>query len=77
LYRDVKVFKKGYQSRTKIVKDEKCGLFADSYTIVVRWRKNFSQLLNVQWFNHTPEPLVPEPNAFEVQMVIVKLKRHK
>jgi hypothetical protein len=26
---------------------------------------------------HTAEPLVPEPSAFEVQMAIEKLKRHK
>ena len=73
----VNTFKKGYQSRTDIVKDEKCGLVADSYSIVVMGRKHFSQLLNGQSFNHKAEPLVPEPNVFEVQMVIVKLKRHK
>jgi hypothetical protein len=26
---------------------------------------------------HTAEPLVPEPSAFEVEMAITKLKRHK
>jgi len=26
---------------------------------------------------HTAEPLVPEPNAFEVEMAIEKLKSHK
>jgi len=26
---------------------------------------------------HTAEPLVPGPSAFEVEMVIEKLKRHK
>jgi hypothetical protein len=26
---------------------------------------------------HTAEPLVPEPNAFEVEMAIEKLKTHK
>ena len=33
--------------------------------------------LNVQWVNHTAEPLVPEPNAFEVEMAIEKLIKHK
>jgi hypothetical protein len=26
---------------------------------------------------HTAEPLVPEPSAFEVELAIEKLKRHK
>jgi len=26
---------------------------------------------------HTAEPLVPEPNAFEVELAIEKLKSHK
>jgi len=26
---------------------------------------------------HTAEPLVPEPSAFELEMVTEKLKRHK
>jgi len=26
---------------------------------------------------HTAEPLVPEPSAFEFEMVIAKVKRHK
>jgi len=26
---------------------------------------------------HTTEPLVPEPNAFEIELAIEKLKRHK
>jgi len=68
LYRGNSDFKKGYQPRTNIVKDEKGDLFADSHSIVARWRNNFSQLLNVYGVNdgrqaeiHTAEPLVPEP----------------
>ena len=30
--------KKGYQPRTRIVKDEKGDLVADSHSIMVRWR---------------------------------------
>jgi len=43
--------------------------------IVDRWRKNFSHLLNVHGVNYirqtdiqTAEPLVHDPNVFEVEM---------
>jgi len=49
-----------------------------------RWRNPFSQLLNIHGVNvtrqtgiHAAEPLVPEPSAFEVELVIEKLKSHK
>ena len=41
-------FKKGYQSRTTIVKDEKGDLVRDPYSILSRWTNHFSQLLNVR-----------------------------
>jgi len=51
---------------------------------LAKWRNHFSQLLNIQGVNdvrlteiHTAEPLVPEPSAFEVEVAIEKLKRHK
>ena len=47
LYRGINDFKKGYQPRTTIVKDKKGDMVADSHSIMVRWRKYFSQLLNV------------------------------
>jgi hypothetical protein len=46
-YRVVNDFKKGYQPRTNIVKDEKGDLVAESHIILASWRKYFSQLLNV------------------------------
>jgi len=46
LYRGINDFKKGYQPRTFIVKDEKGDLVADSHTIMTRWKNCFSQLLN-------------------------------
>jgi tRNA 2-selenouridine synthase SelU len=56
-------------------------LVADSHSIKRRWWNNFSQLLNIHGFNeirqaeiHTAEPQVPEPSAFEVELVIEKLK---
>jgi hypothetical protein len=49
-----------------------------------RCRSHFTQLLNIHGVNdvkqtevHTAEPLVPEPSAFEIEMVIEKLKRRK
>ena len=47
LYRGINDFKKGFQPRYNIVKDEKGDLVADSHSIVARWRKYFSQLFNV------------------------------
>ena len=47
LYRGINDFKKGYQPRCNIVKDEKGDLVADSHSIVARWRNYFSQLFNV------------------------------
>jgi hypothetical protein len=84
VYRGINYFKTGYQPRTSIVRDEKGHLVADSHRILARWRNHFSQLLNIHGVNdvrqtevHTAEPLVPKPSAFEVEMVIEKLKRHK
>jgi len=84
LYRGINDFKKGYQSRTYIVKDKKVDLIADSHSILARWGKYFSQLLNVHGINdirqteiHTAEPLVPKPSASEVELAIEKLKSHK
>jgi len=81
LYRGLSDFKKGYQSRTNIVKDEKGDLVADSHSILARWRNHFSQLLNIHVVDdvrqtelHTAEPLLPEPSAFEVDLTIEKLK---
>ena len=84
LYRGINDFKKRYQPRCNIVKDEKGDLFADSHAIVARWRNYFSQLFNVHGVKavgqaeiHTAELLVPEPSASEVELAIDKLKSHK
>jgi len=77
-------FKKGYQPRGNIVKDEKGDLMADPQIIMARWRKYSSQLFNVYGVKdvkpaevHTAELLVPEPRATEVKLAIGKLKSHK
>jgi hypothetical protein len=84
LYRGINDFKTGYQPRTNVVKNEKGDLVADSHSILARWGNHFSQLLNIHGVNdvrqteaHMVEPLVPELSAFEVEMAIEKLKRHK
>jgi len=83
-YRGISVFKKVYQPRCNIVKYEKGDMVAESNSIVVRWRKYFSQLFKVHGIKevgqaeiHTAEPLVPEPSASELEMAIGKLKSHK
>ena len=47
MYRGINDFKKRYQPRTIIVKDDKRDLVADSHSIMTRWKNYFSQLLNV------------------------------
>jgi hypothetical protein len=51
---------------------------------LAKWRNHFSELFNVHCVNnvrqtetHTAEPLVPEPSAFEFEMAIENLQRHK
>jgi hypothetical protein len=81
LYRGISNFTKNYQLRTNIAKDENGDLFTDCNSILARWSKHFSQLLNVRGVNdvrqteiHTAEPLVPEQSAFEVELANGKLK---
>ena len=60
------------------MKNDKGDLVADSYNIVVIWRKYFSVIeCTVHGVNnimhtemHTAEPLVLEPSAFDVQLAI-------
>ena len=84
MHRGISHFKKGYQARTNIVKDEKGYVVTDYHSILAWWRNHFFQLLKVHGVNdvrhmeiHTSEPLVPEPSAFEVEMAIEMIKRHK
>ena len=84
LYRGINDMKKGYQPRTRIVKNEKGDLVADSHSIMARWKNYFSQILNIHGVSdvrqaeiHTSEPLVHEPSALEDELAIEKLKSHK
>jgi hypothetical protein len=60
------------------MKDENGDLFADSETILNRWKNYFSQLLDVhnvsdvRQVEHTAEPLVPGPSPLEVEIAIAK-----
>ena len=84
MFRSINYFKKGYQPRANIVKDEKdekVDLVTDSYGILSRWRNHFSQLLNVHGVNnvrqteiYTAEPLVPDLGAFDFEMAMVDQK---
>jgi hypothetical protein len=83
-HRGIIHFTKGYQPRTNIVRDEKGDLFTDSHSILTRWRNHFCQLFNVHGVSdvrqteiHTAESLLPEPSAFELEMPVEKLNRHR
>jgi hypothetical protein len=84
LYRGINEFKRGYQLRTNLVKDDRGDLVADPHKILNRWKKYFCQLLNVhgaggvrQTEIHTAEPFLPESSASEVEIAIGKLKSYK
>ena len=80
LNRGINDMKKGYQPRTRIIKDEKGDLVAESHSIMAKWRNFFSQILNVHGISdvsqaeiHTAEPPMPEPSALEFELSIGKL----
>jgi hypothetical protein len=83
-YRGITEFKKGYQHKTNLVKDERDNLLVDPQKILNRWKNCFLQLLNVQGPGgfrqteiHIVEPFVPEPSAAEVEVTSRKLKSYK
>jgi hypothetical protein len=84
LYRGITEFKKGYQPKTNLVKDERGDLLADPQKILTRRKNYFCQLLNVQGPGdirqteiHTAEPCVQEPSASEFEVTIRKMKKYK
>jgi prolipoprotein diacylglyceryltransferase len=84
LYRGINEFKKGYQPRINIIKEENGNLLADPQSVLNRWKNFFNQVLNVhavhdvrQMDIHTAEPLVPEPSLVNVEIAIGKLKSYK
>jgi len=84
LHRGINDFKKGYQPKTNIVKEDKGDFVAESHRILARWRNSFTHLLNGHGVNdvrqteiHTAEPLVTESIASDFELAIEKLKSHK
>jgi hypothetical protein len=51
LYRGISDFKKGYEPRTIIAKDEKGDMVENSHSNLTSWRKYLTQLLNVHEVN--------------------------
>jgi hypothetical protein len=84
LNRGINEFKRVYQLRNTLVKDENGDLLADSDNILNMWKNYFSQLLNVHNVSdvwqievHMAEPLVPGPSCLEAEIAIAKLKKYK
>ena len=48
LYKGINVFKKGYQPKTNIIKNEKDDLVTDCHSVLARWRSHFSQLFSIR-----------------------------
>jgi hypothetical protein len=76
-YRGINEFKKGYQPRINIIKDENGNLLADPHSVLNRWKNFFNQVLNIHGVHnvrqtdiHTAEPLVSEPSLIEVKIAI-------
>jgi hypothetical protein len=83
LYRGKNEFKKGYQPRTNLVKDDRGDILAEPHKILNKWKNYFYRLLNVhgvggvrQTEMHTAEPFLPESSASEAEVAIGKLKRY-
>jgi hypothetical protein len=83
LYRGINKFKRSYQPRNSLSKDEKGDLLSETHSIFNMWNNYFSQLLNVhkvsdarQMEIHTAKPLVCS-HSLEVEIAIAKLKRYK
>jgi hypothetical protein len=82
LYRGINEYKKGYQLRSNLVRDQNGDLLAESHNILNRWKNYISQLLNVcrvsdvrQIEIDSAEPLVPEPSSSDTEIAIAELKR--
>jgi hypothetical protein len=66
------------------VRGENGDLLADSRNFLNKWKRYFSQLMNIHNVNdarrieiRTVEPLVPGPSHHEIEIAIAKLKKYK
>jgi hypothetical protein len=83
MYRGIHEFKRSYQPRNTLVKDENDDLLSDSHSILNSWNY-FSPLPNLHDISdvrqkevHTGELLVPTPSRLGVDITIAKLKSSK
>jgi hypothetical protein len=86
MYKGINSTKKGFQSKSNTVRDEKGDLIADRDGLLGRWKRYFDQLLNVhrnQGNNessddtNTDEREVDEPSLEEVWQAVKRLKNNK
>jgi hypothetical protein len=49
MYRGINDFKKGYQPKSNIAKDEKGDLVTDCYIILARWGESFLSIVRCTW----------------------------
>jgi hypothetical protein len=77
LYRGINEFKRGYQLRHNLVKDQNGDLLADSDNILNRLLNvhNVSDVRQIEV--HTAKTLVPGPSHLEAEIAISKLKKYK
>ena len=84
-YQGIRLLKRGYQARTKLVKDAQGRIIVNEEEVINRWREFFETLLNRpnpedpldQWETQTAEELIPEPTIIEVQTPMKSLKNNK
>jgi hypothetical protein len=81
-YRRINYFRRRYQPRSTLVKDENGDLRAGSHIILSMWKNYFSLLLKVHRLSdsrqiemHAAEPLVPDLSPFEVEIPIAKIEK--
>jgi hypothetical protein len=84
LYGSINKFKKGYQTRINIMKDENGNLLADPQRITNGWKNFCKEVINVHVVHNvgqkdiqTVEPFVPEPTPIDVEIAIRKLRCYK
>jgi hypothetical protein len=77
LCREMNGFRRGYQPRSNLVKDENGDLLEDSHNIVNGWTSYFSHLLNVRSISdvrqkeiHIAEKLVSDPCPYELKLLL-------
>jgi hypothetical protein len=82
LYRDINDFKKGYQPRTNIVKDDKGDIVTDCLsvlvfvgTITLRYSM-YMELVMLGREKYTQQNHLPDLSALKVEMAIEKLRSH-